>query len=62
MRVAVITGAAQGLGRHIARKFAQQGYALALNDYVFPRKPSRKRAVSTRLHLSCSAIFRMKPW
>jgi NAD(P)-dependent dehydrogenase (short-subunit alcohol dehydrogenase family) len=36
MRVAVITGAAQGLGRHIARKFAQQGYALALNDLRSP--------------------------
>src|SRR4051812_36171100 len=32
MRVAVITGAAQGIGRRTAELFAQQGYALALID------------------------------
>lgn len=36
MRVAVVTGAAQGIGREIARTFAQHGYALALNDLRFP--------------------------
>jgi NAD(P)-dependent dehydrogenase (short-subunit alcohol dehydrogenase family) len=36
MRVAVVTGAAQGIGRHIARRFAQNGYALALNDLRSP--------------------------
>lgn len=32
MRVAVITGAAQGIGRQIAETLASRGYALALND------------------------------
>jgi NAD(P)-dependent dehydrogenase (short-subunit alcohol dehydrogenase family) len=32
MRVAVITGAAQGIGRQIAETLAARGYALALND------------------------------
>jgi NAD(P)-dependent dehydrogenase (short-subunit alcohol dehydrogenase family) len=36
MRVAVVTGAAQGIGRYIARKFAQSGYAVALNDLRSP--------------------------
>jgi NAD(P)-dependent dehydrogenase (short-subunit alcohol dehydrogenase family) len=31
-RVAVITGAAQGIGRRTAEVFAEQGYVLALND------------------------------
>jgi NAD(P)-dependent dehydrogenase (short-subunit alcohol dehydrogenase family) len=32
MRVAVITGAAQGIGQAVAIELAAQGYALALND------------------------------
>ena len=32
MRVAVITGAAQGIGRQIAETLAVRGYALAVND------------------------------
>jgi NAD(P)-dependent dehydrogenase (short-subunit alcohol dehydrogenase family) len=32
MKVAVITGAAQGIGRRIAETLAARGYALALND------------------------------
>jgi NAD(P)-dependent dehydrogenase (short-subunit alcohol dehydrogenase family) len=32
MAVAVITGAAQGIGRRIAEVLAERGYALALND------------------------------
>ena len=31
-KVAVITGAAQGIGRRTAELFAQQGYSLALVD------------------------------
>src|ERR1700730_14511964 len=31
-RVAVITGASQGIGRRTAEVFAGKGYALALND------------------------------
>jgi NAD(P)-dependent dehydrogenase (short-subunit alcohol dehydrogenase family) len=35
-RVAVVTGAAQGIGQQISQKFAQQGYAVALNDLRSP--------------------------
>ena len=36
MQVAVITGAAQGIGRRIAEVLAAKGYALALNDLRSP--------------------------
>jgi NAD(P)-dependent dehydrogenase (short-subunit alcohol dehydrogenase family) len=36
MRVAVITGAAQGIGRRVAEVLAARGYALALNDLRSP--------------------------
>jgi NAD(P)-dependent dehydrogenase (short-subunit alcohol dehydrogenase family) len=36
MRVAVVTGAAQGIGGRIAEVLAAQGYALALNDLRSP--------------------------
>ena len=36
MRVAVITGAAQGIGQRIAEVLAARGYALALNDLRSP--------------------------
>jgi NAD(P)-dependent dehydrogenase (short-subunit alcohol dehydrogenase family) len=35
-RVAVVTGAAQGIGRRTAELLAEQGYALALNDLRSP--------------------------
>lgn len=37
-RVAVITGARQGIGRHLAEVFARRGYNLALIDQEFPNK------------------------
>lgn len=36
LRVAVITGAAQGIGRAVARELAQRGFALALSDLRSP--------------------------
>jgi NAD(P)-dependent dehydrogenase (short-subunit alcohol dehydrogenase family) len=36
MRVAVVTGAAQGIGRQVAQVLAQHGYALGLNDLYSP--------------------------
>ena len=35
-RIAVVTGAAQGIGRVVARVLAQHGFALALNDLRSP--------------------------
>jgi NAD(P)-dependent dehydrogenase (short-subunit alcohol dehydrogenase family) len=37
-RVAVITGARQGIGRRIAELFAQRGYSLALIDLEYPKE------------------------
>jgi len=36
MRVAVVTGAGQGIGRQVAQVLAQHGYALGLNDLCSP--------------------------
>jgi len=35
-RVAIVTGAAQGIGRRTAELLAERGYALALNDLRSP--------------------------
>ena len=43
-REAVVTGAAQGIGRHVAEVFAEEGYALALIDLREPRRHARSRA------------------
>ena len=35
-RTAIVTGAAQGIGRGIAQRLAQDGLAVTLNDSVRP--------------------------
>jgi NAD(P)-dependent dehydrogenase (short-subunit alcohol dehydrogenase family) len=50
MRVAIVTGAAQGIGRRIAQVLAARGYALALNDLHSPADTiasTRDRGVET---------------
>jgi NAD(P)-dependent dehydrogenase (short-subunit alcohol dehydrogenase family) len=39
--IAIITGAAQGIGRRTAELFAERGYALALNDLRPPEQTAR---------------------
>jgi NAD(P)-dependent dehydrogenase (short-subunit alcohol dehydrogenase family) len=46
MQVAVITGAAQGIGRRIAEVLAAKGFALALNDL----RPPAETMAATRGH------------
>jgi NAD(P)-dependent dehydrogenase (short-subunit alcohol dehydrogenase family) len=46
MQVAIITGAAQGIGRQIAQVLAARGYALALNDL---RSPAETTALAQGL-------------
>ena len=36
MRVALVTGSSRGLGRHIARRLAQDGFAVAVNGQHDP--------------------------
>jgi len=36
MRVAIVTGAAQGIGRRVAQTLAERGHDLALNDLRSP--------------------------
>jgi NAD(P)-dependent dehydrogenase (short-subunit alcohol dehydrogenase family) len=40
MRIAVVTGAAQGIGQCVAQTLAARGYALALNDLHSPAETS----------------------
>ena len=37
-RTAVVTGAAQGIGRRVAEVLAERGYRLALNDLRMPEE------------------------
>src|SRR5262245_41335462 len=45
MRVAVVTGAAQGIGRRVAQTLAERGYALVLNER---HAPAETRALVER--------------
>src|SRR5215470_4395823 len=40
-RVAIVTGAAQGIGRRTAEVLAERGYALALSDLRLPTETHR---------------------
>src|SRR5580704_5269222 len=42
MRVAIVTGAARGIGRRVSQTLAERGYDLALNDL---RSPSETLAM-----------------
>lgn len=46
MPVAVVTGAAQGIGQQVAKVLAQHGYALGLNDL---RSPSETLALTEKM-------------
>ncbi len=52
-RVAVVTGAAQGIGRRVAEVFAEEGYALALIDL---REPADTLAVVRRLGVEALGV------
>ena len=53
MAVALITGAAQGIGRAVAKNLAERGYSLALNDLRSPEETAAlvRRAGSTPVEL-----------
>lgn len=40
-QVAVVTGGAQGIGRHVAETLAERGYSLAINDLRMPAEALR---------------------
>lgn len=52
-RVAVVTGAAQGIGRRVAEVFAEEGYALALIDL---REPADTLAAARRLGVEALGV------
>ena len=63
MKVAVITGAAQGIGRRTAEVLAGAGYALALID-VLPCDATLAalQADTRRTRKSSAAISRTREW
>ena len=60
-RVAVVTGASQGIGRRTAEVLAGKGYALALNDIQSTRARWKRSARSARRPSKFAATFRARP-
>jgi len=60
-KVAIVTGAAQGIGEFIARELAQNGTSVVLTDVQMlvslPHGP--RRASSKRAKLYCSVLYAM---
>ena len=62
MKVAVITGAAQGIGRRTAEVLAEAGYALALLDLRSCEATLAAFVQRERMRRSFAGISRTKAW
>jgi NAD(P)-dependent dehydrogenase (short-subunit alcohol dehydrogenase family) len=56
-RVALVTGAGQGVGAGISRQLARQGAAVAVNDLHAERAQATVRAIEAAGGRACSVVF-----
>jgi hypothetical protein len=61
MKVALVTGAAQGIGRRTAEVLAQRGFSLPSMIFAPPPKPQPKSEPSKLMQLKCWATSPTKP-